>query len=77
MVYGYGAKETKAFCCNCKEVTVHRYHNFSKAEPDTEVRGFISGFFAAIAQSLMEGEATVDYKCKVCGTYLSTPDYLD
>ncbi|EGA66065.1 hypothetical protein L1D54_17005 [Vibrio brasiliensis] len=77
MVHVYGSKETKAFCCNCKQVTVHRYENFSNAQPDTEVKGFFSGLFAAIASSLMEGEATGDYKCKVCGTNLSTPDYLD
>jgi len=28
MVHAYGAKETKAFCCNCKKVTVHKYEAF-------------------------------------------------
>lgn len=50
---------------------------FQKKEPKTEARGFFSGLFAAIASALMEGEPTGDYKCKVCGTNLSTPDHLD
>lgn len=77
MVHAYGAKEMKAFCCECKEVTVHRYESFSKAQPDSEVKGFFSGLLAAVASSLMEDEATGDYKCKVCSTHLYTPDYLD
>ncbi|ALM70689.1 hypothetical protein [Vibrio vulnificus] len=77
MVHAYGAEETKAFCCNCKKVTVHKYESFSKTEPKTEARDFFSGLFVAIASALMEGEPTGDYKCKVCGTNLSTPDYLD
>ncbi len=56
---------------------VHKYESFSKTEPKTEASGFFSGLFAAIASALMEGEPTGDYKCKVCGTNLSTPDYLD
>ncbi|MGR2947800.1 hypothetical protein ABMX85_21205, partial [Vibrio vulnificus] len=54
-----------------------KYESFSKTEPKPEARGFFSGLFAAIASALMEGEPTGDYKCKVCGTNLSTPDYLD
>ncbi|EGR3203788.1 hypothetical protein DC889_24460 [Vibrio parahaemolyticus] len=73
MVHAYDAEEAKAFCCNCKKVTVHKYESFSK----TESRGFFSGLLAAIASALMEGEPTGDYKCKVCGTNLSTPDYMD
>ncbi|MGR5396883.1 hypothetical protein [Vibrio alginolyticus] len=77
MVHAYGAEETKAFCCNCKKVTVHKYESFSKTEPKTEASSFFSGLLAAIASALMEGEPTGDYKCKVCGTNLSSPDYLD
>ncbi|EGQ7967165.1 hypothetical protein CRN32_05765 [Vibrio vulnificus] len=77
MVHAYGAEETKAFRCNCKKVTVHKYESFSKTEPKTESRGFFSELLAAIASALMEGEPTGDYKCKVCGTNLSTPDNLD
>ncbi|MGR5354096.1 hypothetical protein [Vibrio sp. DNB22_19_2] len=79
MVQTYGSEETKAFCCNCKKVTLHKYESFSKSDEttETEVKGFFSGFFAAIASALMEGEPTGDYKCKVCGTNLHTQDYLD
>ncbi|MPS33666.1 MULTISPECIES: hypothetical protein [Salinivibrio] len=79
MVQIYGAEETKAFCCNCKKVTFHKYESFSKSGEDTgkEVKGFFSSLFAAIASALMEGEPSGDYKCKVCGTNLHTPDYLD
>ncbi|OOE38428.1 hypothetical protein BZG06_16255 [Salinivibrio kushneri] len=79
MVQIYGAEETKAFCCNCKKVTLHKYESFSKSGEATgkEVKGFFSGLFAAIANALMEGEHSGDYKCKVCGTNLHTPDYLD
>ncbi|MGR2871029.1 hypothetical protein [Vibrio vulnificus] len=76
MVQTYGSEETKAFCCNCKKVTLHRYQSFSKSG-ETEINGFFSGLFAAIASALMEGEPTGDYKCKVCGTNLHTPDHLD
>ncbi len=42
MVQIYGAEETKAFCCNCKKVTVHKYENFAKPEKaqETEKKGF-------------------------------------
>ncbi len=79
LVQTYGAEETKAFCCNCKKVTLHKYESFSKSKEttDTEVKGFFSGLLATIASVLMEGEPTGDYKCKVCGTNLRTPDHLD
>ncbi|HBC3568757.1 hypothetical protein JL830_24950 [Vibrio parahaemolyticus] len=79
MVQIYGAEETKAFCCNCKKVTVHKYENFAKPEKaqETEKKGFFSGLFASILVQLMVGEPTGDYKCKVCGTNLHTPDNLD
>lgn len=79
LVQIYGAEETKAFCCNCKEVTSHKYYSFSESEQsmETEVKGFFSGLFARIANILMSGEPTGDYKCKLCGTNLHTPDYLD
>ncbi|WP_244663134.1 hypothetical protein [Vibrio owensii] len=79
LVQSYGAEETKAFCCNCKKVTLHRYQSFSQLSDSggAEVKGFFFGLFAAIASSLMEGEPTGDYKCKVCGTNLHTSDHLD
>lgn len=79
LVKMYGSEETRAFCCNCKEVTLHRYESFSKPKEVTEkkAKGFLSGLFAAIVGALMEGEATGDYKCTVCGTNLHTPDNLD
>ena len=77
MVHAYGAKEMKAFCCNCKKVTVHKYESFSKSESRTEAKGFFSEILATIASVLMEGEPIGDYKCKVCGTNLNTPDHLD
>ncbi|CAH8189511.1 hypothetical protein VAEKB19_1930001 [Vibrio aestuarianus] len=60
-------------------MTLHRYQSFSKSgeSKETEINGFFSGLFAAIASALMEGEPTGDYKCKVCGTNLHTPDHLD
>ena len=79
MVKMYGSEETRAFCCNCKEVTLHRYESFAKPKEVTEKKaeGFLSSLFATIVSSLMEGEATGDYKCTVCGTNLRTPDNLD
>ncbi|EJG0691281.1 hypothetical protein C4G81_RS16575 [Vibrio parahaemolyticus] len=77
MVHAYGTKETKAFCCNCKKVTVHKYESFSKSKPKNEETSFFSEVLATIASVLMEGEPTGDYKCKECGTNLSTPDHLD
>ncbi len=77
MVHAYGAKEMNAFCCECKEITAHKHDSFSKAQPNSEVKGFFTGLLATLASSLMEGEATGDYKCKICGTNLYTPDYLD
>jgi len=69
----------KAFCCNCKKLTSHEYTSFGQEgkSPDNEATGFFSGFFSVILGSLMEGEATGDYKCQICGTYLHTPDHLD
>jgi hypothetical protein len=79
MVQTYGSEETKAFCCNCKKVTLHKYQSFSQTAESkkSEVNGFFSGLLAAIASALMEGEPTGDYKCKICGTNLHTPDHLD
>ncbi|MDR9829671.1 hypothetical protein RCJ22_29210 [Vibrio sp. FNV 38] len=79
MVQTYGSEETKAFCCNCKKVTLHKYQNFSQSaeSKETQVKGFFSALLAVIANALMKGEPTGDYKCKVCGTNLHTPDHLD
>ncbi|GIB54973.1 hypothetical protein [Vibrio cholerae] len=77
MIHAYGAKETKAFCCNCKKVTVHKYDSFSKPASKNESKGFFSEALAVIASVLMESEATGDYKCEECGTNLRTPDHLD
>ena len=79
MVQTYGSEETKAFCCNCKKLTVHKFENFAKTTKpqENESKGFFSGLFASILGELMVGEPTGDYKCKVCGTNLHTPDHLD
>ncbi|MCJ2377400.1 hypothetical protein LNL84_11220 [Vibrio sp. ZSDZ34] len=71
----YGSEKTKAFCCNCKEVTLHKYESFSQPQKSSESKA--TGFFASIANALMGGEAKGDYKCEVCGTNLHTPDNLD
>lgn len=78
LVQIYGSQETKAFCCHCKKVTLHKYQGFSSSHErkDTSVNGFFSGLFAAIASALMEGQATGDYQCTACGTSLHTPDHL-
>ncbi|WP_239670969.1 hypothetical protein [Vibrio variabilis] len=75
----YGSEQTKAFCCNCKEVTLHKYENFAQPQKSNKPKstGFISNLLESIASALMEGEATGDYKCTVCGTNLRTPDNLD
>ncbi|MDP5253445.1 MULTISPECIES: hypothetical protein [unclassified Vibrio] len=75
----YGSEKTKAFCCNCKKVTLHQYESFSKPEEpqDNEVKGFFSGLLTSISGILMSGEPIGDYKCEVCGTNLHTPDHLD
>jgi hypothetical protein len=51
----YGSEETRAFCCNCKEVTLHRYESFAKPKEVTEKKaeGFLSSLFATIVSSLM------------------------
>ncbi|WP_038222777.1 hypothetical protein [Vibrio mediterranei] len=75
----YSTEKMKAFCCNCKALTQHKYTSFGTEgkHPKNEATGFFSGLFAAILTSLMDGEATGDYKCQVCGTYLHPPDHLD
>ncbi|MEZ8013905.1 hypothetical protein AB4516_07295 [Vibrio sp. 10N.222.54.F12] len=75
----YGSEQTKAFCCNCKEITLHKYESFSQPKKSSASKsaGFFSGFFASVASALMEGEATGDYKCTVCGTNLHTPDNMN
>jgi hypothetical protein len=77
MVQTYGSEEMKAFCCNCEKVTVHRYESFGKQEPKSNTGGFISGLLEVVAGLLMSDAPTGDYKCKVCGTNLHTPDHLD
>ncbi|MGR5221834.1 hypothetical protein ACPV4B_16530 [Vibrio parahaemolyticus] len=70
----YGSEKTKAFCCNCKQLTHHKYTMFAtKKETSPRKEGFLTRILSALASS----EATGDYKCQRCGTYLSSPDYLD
>jgi hypothetical protein len=67
----YGSEETKAFCCNCKELTLHKYTNFScikTAKPRTG--GFLPSFLELLGQQLGTNAPSGDYKCTQCGTYL-------
>lgn len=70
----YGSEETKAFCCNCKQLTLHKYTMFAtKKETSPRKEGFVTRILLA----LMSSGASGDYKCQRCGTYLGTPDHLD
>ncbi|MFA0482406.1 hypothetical protein AB4648_27440 [Vibrio splendidus] len=70
----FGSEKTRAFCCNCKSLTLHHYTMFATQtvkSPKDE------SFLQRILYSLISSQARGDYKCSKCGTYLSTPDYLD
>ena len=73
----YGSEKTRAFCCNCKEVTLHTYTMFSnqvqKAPQDEKKPGLLGMILSSLASS----GATGDYQCTKCGTNLCTPDNLD
>ena len=60
------------------KVTSHKYYSFSEPEQsmETEVKVLFWIISPRIANILMSGEPTGDYKCKLCGTNFH-PDYLD
>jgi hypothetical protein len=70
----YGEERTKAFCCNCKELTMHEFTNFSSKKVKSPRK---ESWLERLLSGLISSEATGDYKCTKCGTYLSTPDNLD
>ncbi len=68
----YGAGKTKAFCSNCKDITLHEYTSFSTGKSPQYKSP------ALWRQLLGFRPAPIgDYKCLICGTYLRTPDNLD
>ena len=72
----FGTEKTKAFCCDCNKLTLHKYTNFSHVKPTA---GGSGGFFSNLLEIfarvwLPRGQSTGDYKCTCCGTFLSTPD---
>ncbi len=68
----YGTEQTKAFCCNCKKLTLHKYTMFSSGR----VANYKEGSWWKRLFGWAPGPMG-DYKCTVCGTYLHTPDNLD
>lgn len=71
----YGTDETRAFCCNCKDVTLHRYTMFASQKVQSpKDEGLIERVLSAL---FLSNQTNGDYKCSQCGTYLETPDYLD
>lgn len=71
----YGEKQTKAYCSNCEELTLHKYILFGQGDKSENPRKF--GFLKFLFSSLDPGYGSGDYKCTKCGAYLHTPDYLD
>ncbi|CAH0525793.1 hypothetical protein VHP8226_01324 [Vibrio hippocampi] len=70
----YGTEQTKAFCCNCNKLTLHKYTMFGT---QTEQSPWIKGFLLRTLAEFISKAPTGDYKCTLCGTYLNTPDHLD
>jgi len=70
----YGSEETRAFCCNCKAVTRHRYTLFAS---QTQRSPRQTGLLERLLSGLLSSPPTGDYRCTQCGTYLHTPDNLD
>lgn len=73
----YGSEKTRAFCCNCKELTLHKYTMFSSRVQNAPKDEKKPGFLMHILSAFVSNGATGDYKCTRCGTYLETPDNLD
>jgi hypothetical protein len=73
----YGDKQTQAHCCECKELTLHKYVLFGQVRQEKKTQEPAKfGLFKTILSSLFESSYG-DYKCTKCGTYLNTPDNLD
>ncbi|MEZ9644203.1 hypothetical protein AB4289_20930 [Vibrio cyclitrophicus] len=73
----YGSEETRAFCCNCKVLTRHKYTMFSNQVQKAPQEAKKPGVLGLILSSLASSGGTGDYKCTKCGTNLRTPDNLD
>ncbi|MCB5358537.1 hypothetical protein [Vibrio lentus] len=73
----YGSEQTRAFCCNCKVLTLHKYTMFSNQVQKAPQKEKKPGLIQQIFSSLVSNNTTGDYKCTKCGTYLRTPDNLD
>ncbi|MFS1492486.1 hypothetical protein BCT96_008805 [Vibrio splendidus] len=79
----YGSEKTRAFCCNCKELTLHKYTMFSsqvQKAPQAEDKepSLLQRILSELLSFGVTGSgAAGDYKCTQCGTYLNTPDNLD
>ncbi|WP_261836914.1 hypothetical protein [Vibrio ishigakensis] len=66
----YGSEKTRAFCCNCKELTLHHFTMFSSQKTKSPRQ-------MGLLERLFSAGNSGDYKCSRCGTYLHTPDHLD
>ncbi|WP_373943745.1 hypothetical protein L0991_05880 [Vibrio chagasii] len=73
----YGSEQTRAFCCNCKALTLHKYTLFSNQAQKAPQDEKKPGLLMQILSGFISNGATGDYKCSRCGTYLETPDHLD
>ncbi|WKY56820.1 hypothetical protein Q5H80_07300 [Vibrio sp. SNU_ST1] len=79
----YGSETTKAFCCNCKELTLHKYTMFSSqvkkaAQAEDKEPSLLKRILSGLLALGVTGSgATGDYKCTQCETNLRTPDNLD
>ncbi|MFA0507226.1 hypothetical protein AB4510_21780 [Vibrio sp. 10N.222.54.B12] len=73
----YGSEKTRAFCSNCKELTLHKYTMFSNQAEKASQHEKKPGLLGMILSSLASSGGNGDYKCTKCGTNLRTPDNLD
>ncbi|MFA0158631.1 hypothetical protein [Vibrio sp. 10N.261.46.A3] len=73
----YGSEKTRAFCSNCKELTLHKYTMFSNQAEKAPQHEKKPGLLGMILSSPPSSGGNGDYKCTKCGTNLHTPDNLD
>ncbi|CDT88828.1 conserved hypothetical protein [Vibrio coralliirubri] len=73
----YGSEKARAFCSNCKELTLHKYTMFSNQAEKAPQHEKKPGLLGMILSSLSSSGGNGDYKCTKCGTNLRTPDNLD
>ncbi|MEZ9660003.1 MULTISPECIES: hypothetical protein [unclassified Vibrio] len=73
----YGSEKARAFCSNCKELTLHKYTMFSNQAEKAPQHEKKPGLLGMILSSLASSGGNGDYKCTKCGTNLRTPDNLD